>query len=161
MGVVVRRLPDDAPLAGVVHLRALNGRGTAASTEEMALDSRDVAGSALALLQGLLDAEVSPDQGIWFVTHGAQVLERDYMRPAAGELAGASLWGIGKAVAREAGDLHPRMIDLDPNRPVPASLLADELMYPDEETTLPYRDEQTPFGPSGPGRSRTYPPIFA
>ena len=134
-------LPKDAPLSGVVHLAALAGHGPSATADEMAQDTRNAAGSALSMLQGLLDAEISPERGIWLVTQGAQVLEREYLRRAGGELAGASLWGIGKAVAREAGHLMPRMIDLDPCVPVPPSLIEDELTRPDEETHVAYRDD--------------------
>ena len=66
--------------------------------------------SALALVQALLDSDTAPEKGVLFLTRGAQVLEREI----AGELAGAALWGFGKAVAREAVHLKPRMIDLGP-----------------------------------------------
>ena len=66
--------------------------------------------SALALTQGIADADVTPASGVWFVTRGAQVLERERL----GELAGAMLWGFGKVVTREAPHLQPRMIDFGP-----------------------------------------------
>ncbi len=137
---LIEELPKDIPLTGVVHLVSLDGNGTEATTGELARDTRKAGATALAMVQGLLDSGISPDLGTWFITRGAQVLEREYMRPSAGELAGASLWGFGKAVAREAGYLQPRMIDLDPGIGVPVAELTGELMRPDQESHVAYRD---------------------
>ena len=128
-------LPAAAPLAGVVHLAALDGHGEQATTGEIAESVKRAAGSALALVQGLADSDLVPANGVWMITRGAQVLERE----RAGELAGAALWGFGKAVAREAAHLQPRMIDLDPGEMAPAPDLANELLYPDSENHIAYR----------------------
>ena len=120
------------PLKGVVHLAALDGHGAQATTEELAEDARGAVSSALALVQGLMDAGATPTQGVWFVTRGAQVLERD------GELAGSTLWGFGKVVAREAAYLQPRMIDLDPGETLPSLNFVNELLSPDSETHIAY-----------------------
>ena len=128
-------LPGDAPLGGVVHLLALDGHGPTATTEEMAGDTRRLVASALALVQGLLEVNAVPDKGVWFLTRGAQVLERE----PDGEIAGATLWGFGKAVAREMSHLQPRMIDLDPGDMVPAPDLVKELLCPDPENHIAYR----------------------
>ena len=128
-------LPGDVPLAGVVHLAALDGHGAAATTEEIAADTKRVAASALALAQGLLDADATPEKGVWFLTRGAQVLERE----RGGQLAGAALWGFGKALAREVPHLQARMIDLDPAEAAPKPELATELLWPDSETHIAYR----------------------
>ena len=90
-------------------------------------------------MQALQDAGLTPAKGLWFLTEGAQALERDYMRKGVGELAGSTLWGFGKAIAREAGYLQPRMIDLDPDAPPQADDLFNEVMYPDAETHIAYR----------------------
>ena len=128
-------LPAEVPLAGVVHLAAVDGHGPQATTEQMARDTRGAAASALALVQGMLDADATPAKGVWFVTRGAQVLEKE----RSGELAGAALWGFGKAIAREAAHLQPRMIDLDPEPTAPLADLPEELLYPDSETHVAYR----------------------
>ena len=128
-------LPAEVPLAGVVHLAALDGHGPQATTAQMAEDTRRAATSALALVQGALDADATPAKGFWFVTRGAQVLEKE----RGGELAGATLWGLGKVMAREAAHLQPRMIDLDPEPTAPPADLAGELLYPDSETHVAYR----------------------
>ncbi|MDE2795337.1 MAG: SDR family NAD(P)-dependent oxidoreductase [Gemmatimonadota bacterium] len=132
---LLESLPDDVPLAGVVHLLALDGRGEAATTDEMAHDVTRAGASALAMVQGVTDSGATPEKGVWFVTRGAQVLERE----RGGELSGATLWGFGKGVAREAPHLQPRMIDLDPGRMAPEPDLANELLYPDPENHIAYR----------------------
>ena len=128
-------LPDDLPLAGVVHLAGLDGHGAQATTDEMATDARHAAGSALALTQALAESDLAPSKGLWFVTRGAQVLERE----RGGELAGATLWGLGKVAAREAPQLQPRMLDLDPADAWVTADLVNELLHADAETHIAYR----------------------
>ena len=132
---LIEGLPTDAPLHGVVHLAALDGHGPRATTEELAEDVRRTGAGALALVQGVMDAGATPAKGLWFVTRGAQVLERE----RSGELAGATLWGFGKAMAREASHLGARMLDLDPEDAAPPSGLVDELLVPDRENHVAYR----------------------
>ena len=134
-GALIGNLPEDTPLSGVVHLASLEGRGGAATTEEIAEDVRRAGASALALTQAVADSDLVPEKGVWFVTRGAQVLERE----TGGQLAGATLWGFGKAVAREAPQLQARMLDLDPAPLAPAPDLPNELLYPDEENHIAYR----------------------
>ncbi len=128
-------LPSDVPLEGVVHLAALDGSGPESTTAELADDAQHATASALALVQGMGDADVTPSKGTWFITRGGQVLEKE----SRGELFGAALWGFGKVVAREAGDLQPRMLDVEPGRVVPIADLANELLYPDSENHVAYR----------------------
>ncbi len=132
---VIESLPADVPFNGVVHLMGLDGLGAQATTVEIADDVKHAGASALALVQGLVDSDMTPTGGVWFVTRGAQVLEREI----GGELAGATLWGFGKAVAREAVHLQPRMIDLDPAEMAPAPDLVNELLYPDDENHIAFR----------------------
>ncbi len=135
---LVESLPADVPFNGVVHLMGLDGHGPQATTGEMAADVQRAVASALALVQGVADSDKTPAQGMWFFTRGAQVLEREI----GGEPAGAALWGLGKAVAREAAHLQPRMIDLDPDMMAPAPDLVNELLYPDTENHIAYRRSQ-------------------
>ena len=132
-------LPAEVPLEGVVHCLSLDGRGTTATTGQMAEDVKKAGASALALVQALQDSGLTPAKGLWFLTEGAQALERDYMRKGVGQLAGATLWGFGKAIAREAGYLQARMIDLDPDASPQPDDLFNEVMYPDAETHIAYR----------------------
>ncbi|MCY4587225.1 MAG: SDR family NAD(P)-dependent oxidoreductase [Bryobacterales bacterium] len=132
---LLKGLADDVPLSGVVHLAALDGHGPQATTGEMAEDVKRAAASALSLVQGLTDSDRIPTHGVWLITRGAQMLERE----RAGQLAGATLWGLGKVLAREASHLQPRMIDLDPGEAAPLSDVVNELLYPDLETHIAYR----------------------
>ena len=134
-GSLLNDLPDDVPLAGIVHLVALDGHGAEASAEEMAKDVRQATASALALTQAAVDTDLAPEKGVWFVTRGAQVLEREHD----GQLAGATLWGLGKVVGREASHLQPRMVDLDLEATAAPADLAHELLYPDPETHIVHR----------------------
>ena len=61
-----------SPVAGVVHLSTLQGHAEPAAPEELARTAADEGARALALVQGLLDAEAVPTSGTWFVTEGAQ-----------------------------------------------------------------------------------------
>ena len=132
---LLQDLPKDTPLKDIVHLVALDGHGTGATASELAEDVTRITGSALALTQGLIDADVTPAQGVWFVTRGAWVMEQE----AAGELSGATLWGFGKVVERETPDLLPRMIDLDPAEPDILPGLVNELLRPDSENLIALR----------------------
>ena len=132
---LVEGLPPDVPFAGAVHLVAQDGHGADATTTDLAADAKRATASALALVQGIADADAVPEKGLWFVTRGAQVLERE----RTGQLAGAALWGLGKVVAREAPQLQPRMIDLDPEAAGSEAVLADELLFPDSETHIAHR----------------------
>ena len=130
---LLERLPGEP--RGVVHLAALSGHGNEAGAAELAEDVKRAAGSALALAQGLLDAGVELAGGTWLVTRGGQVVDRE----AGGELTGASLWGLGRTLALEAGQLAPRMVDLDPEEDRGFGGLVEELLNPDRETEVAYR----------------------
>ena len=132
---LVEGLPPDVPFAGVVHLVAQDGHGADATAVELAEDAKRAAASALALVQGITDADAVPEKGLWLVTRGAQVLERE----RTGQLAGAPLWGLGKVVAREAPHLQPRMLDLDPEAAEPQADLVNELLFPDSESHVAHR----------------------
>ena len=132
---LLETLPNDVPFAGVVHLAALDGHGSDARTAELAVDAKRTAGSALALVQGIADADAVPEKGLWFVTRGGQVLDRERN----GQLAGASLWGFGRVVVREAPQLQTRLIDLDPDATTPPAVLANELLFPDSESGIAHR----------------------
>ena len=132
---LIEGLPEGAPLRGVVHLAALDGHGARASTEQLQEDVTRGLGSALALVQGLLDADAAPQDGVWFVSRGGQVLHDEQQ----GELAGAMLWGFGKVVARELAQLPAHIIDLDPDEAEIPDALIDELLNPDREELVAYR----------------------
>ena len=127
-------LPE-GQLAGVVHLGALTGCGAEASSSALGEDVERSGRSALALVQGLLDAGVSPRTGVWLVTRGGQAVSGE----RGGELAGSALWGFGRTVARELPEVPLRLLDLDPATPADPQRLAGELFSPDGETQVAWR----------------------
>ena len=94
---LVEELTGEEALRGVVHLSGLDGGGEEALTSEELTseglfgDTEHGCASALALTQGLLDADAAPSGGMWLVTRGAQAVTRE----PGGVLAGAALWGLG------------------------------------------------------------------
>ena len=129
-------LPPDIGLSGVVHLAAVSRIGPDAGVGELATDVRRAAATALAMMQGLTDADAAVAKGVWFVTRGGQVLDHE----RADGVAGSVLWGFGKVAAREAPHLTPRMIDLNPAVATLPPDIADEFLHPDSETHIAYRE---------------------
>ena len=134
---LLEEIPDEVSFSGVVHFASLDGRGAKATTPDIEHDVQHAVASALALVQSMVDSNLTPEKGVWFITSGAQVLERETQ----GSLVGATLWGFGKGIAREASYLNPRMVDLDPSVEEQAFDLVDELMYPDSENHIAWRGE--------------------
>ena len=132
---LIENLPSNVPFNGVVHLQGLEGHGAQATTPEFTEDVARAGRSALAMVQGVLESDMTPEKGVWFVTRGSQILEREQT----GELAGSVLWGMGKVVNLKASHLQPRMIDLDPSATDVSPDLVNELMYPDEENHIAHR----------------------
>ncbi len=128
-------LPQDIPLQGVVHLLALDGHGVDAETSEIEENVQKQLASALALSQALIEEDVTVEKGVFLVTSGAQILEKEQ----GGKPAGAALWGLGKVIAHEADSLQARLIDLDPSDSSPVPVLINELLYPDKEKQIIHR----------------------
>ena len=130
------RLPKGTPLQGIVHLAAIEGRGQRATTAEVAEDTERTVASRPRPRPGRDGCRCDPREGPSRSSPAAaQVVEREQ----SGEIAGATLWGFGKAAVREAAHLGTRMIDLDPGEAAPPSHLTDELLYPDRENHIAYR----------------------
>ena len=142
---LIEGLVGEGALRGVVHLTGLDGGGDALTSEASASegltaeglfgDTEHGCGSALALVQGLLDADVAPTGGVWLVTRGAQSLGRE----RGGVLSGAALWGLGRTVGWEAPALGARLLDLDPEGEADIGALVDELLSPDRERQVAHR----------------------
>ena len=129
-------LAAESGLAGVVLLGG--GFARAEDWEPDAL-RRELSGSlasALALVQGLDDAEASPGSGVFLVTRGGQALGDE----PGGGLPDAALWGFGRVAARELGALALRLVDLDPAAADPLKELEGELLAPDGEPEVAYRE---------------------
>ena len=65
--------PPMCPSPARWHLVAQDGHGADATTAHIAADAKRATASALALVQGIGDADALPERGLWFVTRGAQV----------------------------------------------------------------------------------------
>ena len=129
-------LPPDIGLSGVVYLAATSKSRADVDLDELAADVKRAATTALAMMQGLIDADAATAKGVWFVTRGGQVLDHE----RADGLAGSVLWGFGKVAAREAPQLTPRMVDLDPSATALPPDIAAEFLHPDAETHIAYRE---------------------
>ena len=129
-------LSAEGPLSGVVHLGAVSGHGVDATGEELAGDITRIGSSALALTQGLQDAGASPVSGLWFVTRGGQVVGEE----CGGDLSGSVLWGFGQTAAQELRGIPVRVVDVDPLGDFSAREVAEELLYPDRENGVAWRD---------------------
>ena len=132
---LVEGLASDGTLRGVVHLAGLDGSGEETAAETLLVDAGHGCASALALVQGLLDADAAPSAGVWLVTRGAQAVTREQD----GGLAGAALWGFARTVALEAPQLGARLVDLDPRGEPDLDALVEELLHPDRETQVAHR----------------------
>ena len=128
-------LPSSAPLQGVAYLEGVRGDGQQLEPAELRQELEAAGSGALALVQGMWDAGARAVNGVTLATRGGQVLGAE----RSGSLAGAALWGLGGVLGVEHADLRPRLVDLDPDAPVPAATLADELMFPDRENRIAWR----------------------
>jgi NADP-dependent 3-hydroxy acid dehydrogenase YdfG/acyl carrier protein len=100
-------------------------------------DSLATSGSALLLVQALASSKAQQAPSLWLVTRGAQPAGDAVDPPALGQ---ATLWGTGKVIAREYPEIWGGMLDLDPvTSPDDASLILDEIRFPDGEDHIAYR----------------------
>ena len=135
---VLEGLPSSETLRGVVHLEGLSGRGWESDSAALREAVEGSGSDALALVQGLYDAGVTPSGGVWFVTCGGQVVgER-----RGGEPSGSLLWGFGRTVMQELSGLGVRLVDLEPGGAASYELLVGELLAPDRETQVAYRGDR-------------------
>ena len=123
----------------VVHLWSLDGPSSADTTAEGLATAFDAGpASVLRLAQTLARLGRSPGPRLWLVTRGAQPVgpEGDVNAVAA-----APVWGFGRALATEHGELWGGLVDLDPGASVDDSVAAllDAVMQPDGEDQLAYR----------------------
>ena len=126
-------LPGEVPFRGVVCFASPEGDDTNAAGSAAA--SLDLLAMALALTQGLDDAGVVPEAGLWFATLNGQVVEDEL----ASGLWGAGWWGFARTVALEAPQLNVRLVDLENDDMDREVRLTGELLHPDRETAVAWR----------------------
>ena len=131
------------PLAGLVHLWSL-AAGADALTDGGA---RGACGSLLHLVQALAETGLTEPPALRIVTRGAVAIdgvERDVV-PAQ-----APIWGLARTIVSEYPDFTCTCIDLDPGTatqdgavaPVDLDLLEQEVLQPDAENQIAFRDGQ-------------------
>ncbi|PTL81638.1 type I polyketide synthase [Vitiosangium sp. GDMCC 1.1324] len=134
---------SDRPLAGIVHLWALDdaleGASGQASSDEMddgtSVLERSLArscGSTLALVQALMDVPGQRLPRLYLVTRGAQaVVEGERVSAAQ-----AALWGLGRTISLEHPSLGCTCVDVDA---IDLGAVAAELLHPDAELQVAVR----------------------
>ncbi|MDE2760205.1 MAG: polyketide synthase dehydratase domain-containing protein, partial [Paracoccaceae bacterium] len=65
---LIKGLPENIPLRGVIHPLALAEQDEEATVEETKLEAKRIGASALAMVQGLTDADAKLENGVWFLT---------------------------------------------------------------------------------------------
>jgi acyl transferase domain-containing protein len=89
----------------------------------------------LTLFQSLAGAARGPAPRLWIVTSGAQEVETE--SPATPTA--AMLWGLGRVLAAEHGDLRCTLVDLDPTGNIDAASLAEEIIADSPEPEVAFR----------------------
>lgn len=126
----------------IVYLWSLDGpKPEGLTVSQLQDEALDVCGGLLYLTQALLKAGANhpASPSLWLVTRGAQRADDTGGLPG---LSGASLWGLGKAIAYEHPELDCRRLDLDPRRGLEegAQELWTELRARDGEDQVLLRD---------------------
>ncbi len=135
---------EDVKLAGVINLLSLDCP-PADDLEAAVLESTQVlsCGSTLSLVQALAGSDAPDPPRLWLVTRGAQPAESFPDASFSASLAApqASLWGLGRVIAREYPHLHCTRIDLDPSADPQAAArdLFRELRTADGEDEIAFR----------------------
>jgi len=126
---------------GIVHLWSLNGPGVDDFDENTLRESVQLGVTTIPqLVRELQSLGGMENARIWLVTSGAQPV-------TTGDLPGvaqSAVWGLGRVLAEELPAFWGALIDLDPEQEASdaASLLVEELLKPDGEQQVGYRDSQ-------------------
>ncbi len=141
---VIKEMPGAGThaLRGVVHLWGLDAtpvEKTSPATLEM--DQVTGAGSALSIIQALVEQNAAEPARLWLVTRGAQLVDA-VSAPVA--VAQSPLWGLGKTCAMEHPELWGGLIDVDPQSAASesAAQLADVLFGAQGEDQWAFRQGQ-------------------
>jgi nucleoside-diphosphate-sugar epimerase/acyl carrier protein len=114
----------------IAHLTAVGDFSPEAATTHLQ--------SALYLAQAAARQTAAAPPRLWLVTRQAQATGHEEL-----ELTGSPLWGLGRTLALEHPQLRSCLIDLDDRPPEEAAvLLAAELLQPDGEDQIAWRDWQ-------------------
>ena len=135
-GALPSKAAGDPPLRGIVHLGALDWPALDPDdSDSLAPAVRRQLAALMELLRDLA-SKAPPAPRLWFLTSGAQaILDSSDVRPQA-----AALWGLARTAGMEHPQWHPVAIDLDAATDAAAQCVLDELLEPDREDRIAYRD---------------------
>jgi acyl transferase domain-containing protein len=125
-------------LYGVVNCWSLDAITAQALTSDyLQIASQEVCGSALHLVQAIVQAGFPQPPRLWLVTQGAQSIASTNSQVPG--LAQSTLWGMGKVIALEHPELNCKRVDLDPQG------LEDEVQDLFEEIWSEDNEDQVAF----------------
>lgn len=130
-------LENKPPLKGIVHLWSCESH----SSTDLSLEALQQAqvigcGGVLSLVQALLQKQGSKLPRLWLVTQDTQSLDSSAKSL---ELQHAPLWGLGRAIALEHPELQCVCVDLEASENQIQSPLLAEILAPDSENQVIYR----------------------
>lgn len=134
---------DDFLCRGIIHLWSLESPSAKNLTNESLKSSQILScGSVLYLVQAIVGVSRSKLPRLWLVTQDAQTVQSS--SAVVMGVAQASLWGLGRVLAKEHSQLWGGLLDLDAQASVQdmASLLLAEILNPDREDHLAFREGQ-------------------
>ncbi len=123
-------------LEGIIHVGSLQTAPNSPGVDPLEFSCA----STLHLLQSLKQSHVST-KSLWLITQGSQWTGQS---PSEVRFEQAPLWGLGRVIMQEYPELACRLLDLDPEQSLDQamSILVGEVLAPDSENQLAYRQDQ-------------------
>ncbi len=112
------------PLKGVVHLWGM-------------AQSDNTCASTLHLVQALSKSRTN--SSLWLITRDTQTTETETTASDFDSIHASTLWGLGRVIALEHPELNCRRIDLESTENQPIQQIIQELITPDTEDQIAYR----------------------
>jgi len=146
----MRQLFEEAPQSnqpacrGIVYLWSLDAPPPGESRAPLLEKAQTLGcGNVLHLVQELAQNQWRPSPRLWLVTQGTQPVEVKE-KPAPLAVTQSPLWGFGRTIALEYSSFWGGMVDLDPGATAhdAVALLLEEILNPDDEDQLAFRQEQ-------------------
>jgi acyl carrier protein len=132
-------LENKPPLKGIVHLWSCESNSSTDLSLEALQQAQVIScGGVLSLVQALLQKQGSKLPRLWLVTQDTQSLDSSAKSL---EIQHAPLWGLGRAIALEHPELQCVCVDLEASPNPNQSLLLAEILVPDSENQVIYRQE--------------------
>lgn len=130
------------PYRGVVYLWALDALApTQFTIDLLEREQIRIYGSLLHLVQALTQTQWNPAPHLWLITQNCQRVTEE---APDGDLAvaHAPVWGLGRVIAQEQPDLDCKMIDLPHQSSDYMDELLKELLDPDQEDQMAFRQHR-------------------